>query len=48
LVVGVPYDSLVAKTNVGARPVIEDDTVELQILADALEAGRSWWIKRKR
>jgi hypothetical protein len=41
MVAGVPYDFLVANTNVGPRPVIEDNTVELKILVDALEAGKS-------
>jgi hypothetical protein len=29
------------KTNVGTRSIIEDGYVELQIIADALEAGKS-------
>jgi hypothetical protein len=41
MVAGVPYDYLVDRTNVGTRSIIEDGYVELQILADALEAGKS-------
>jgi hypothetical protein len=41
LVAGVPYDSLVDITNVGSRSIIENDWMELQILADALEVGKS-------
>jgi hypothetical protein len=32
MVAGVPYDSSVDRTNVGHEPVIEDGSVELQIL----------------
>jgi hypothetical protein len=41
MVAGVPYDSLVDRTNVGTRSIIEDGSVELQILANALEVGKS-------
>jgi hypothetical protein len=42
MVAGVPYDSSGDRTNNGGtRFVIKDGSVELQILADALEAGKS-------
>jgi hypothetical protein len=41
MVAGVPYDSSVDRTSGGATSVIKDDSVELQILAGALEAGKS-------
>jgi hypothetical protein len=38
---GVPYDSSVDRTKFGTRSVFEDGSAELQILANALEAGKS-------